>query len=94
MIHHHSNLSVYAFGIVWLIGVTIFNVHLRTNVLMRNITFISFGFMLELAAGIWINPGLRAGAPVSVYFIALVIGSALGFMIATFIKRRNIKLAV
>ncbi len=94
MINHHTNLSVYAFGIVWLIGMTIFNVHLRKNVLMRNIIFISFGFMLELAAGIWMNPGLKAGAPVSVYFIALVTGSALGFTIANFIKRKNIKLAV
>ena len=91
----HSYLySSFAFGIIWLIGMLIFNVHLKRNFLMRNIIFISFGFMLELAAGIWMNTGLKAGAPVSVYFIALVIGSALGFMIANFIKRRNIKLAV
>ncbi len=94
MIHHHTNLSVYAFGIVWLIGMTILNVHLRKEILIRNFVFILFGFVLELTAGIWINPGLKAGAPVSVYFIALVIGSSVGFTIANFIKRRNIKLAV
>jgi hypothetical protein len=91
---HPYLYSSFAFGIIWLIGMLIFNVHLKRNVLMRNIIFISFGFMLELAAGIWMNPGLKAGAPVSVYFIALVIGSAVGFTIANFIKRRNIKLAV
>ncbi len=91
---HPYLYSSFAFGIIWLIGMLILNVHLSKNVLMRNIIFISFGFMLELGAGLWINPGLKAGAPVSVYFIALVIGSALGFMIGNFIKRGKIKLAV
>ena len=94
MIHHHTNLSVYTFGIVWLIGMTIFNVHLRKNILIRNFVFIAFGFVFELAAGLWMNPALREGTPVSVYFIALVVGSATGYGVANFIKKRKLQVAV
>lgn len=93
MINHHNNLSVYTFGIVWLIGMTIFNVHLRKNILIRNVIFISFGFVLELAAGIWMNPALKEGAPVSVYFIALVAGSTAGFGLASLKKRKNLQVS-
>lgn len=83
---HNFFISSYAFAIIWLIGILVFNIHLRRNILARNMVFISFGFLLELGAGIWMNPSLKAGAPVSVYFIALVIGSIAGFAIAYFIK--------
>ena len=90
----HFFISNTIFGMIWLIGMLIFNIHLSKNILARNLIFISFGFLLELGAGIWINPSLNAGMPISVYFIALVVGSTAGFAIANFIKSRNIKIAV
>ena len=96
MLNGHNNffISFSVFGMIWLIGMMIFNIYLRKNILARNLIFISFGFLLELGAGIWMNPALKAGMPVSIYFIALAIGGISGFAIANFIKSRHIKIAV
>lgn len=92
--HNYSIISSSVFGITWLIGMFILNFYLRKNILVRNLVFILFGFVFELAAGIWINPLLKFGAPVSVYFIALVIGGTAGFAIANLIKRVIVKMAI
>lgn len=92
--HGDFFISIAVFGIIWLIGIMIFNLHLRKNILVRNLIFISFGFLLELSAGIWMNPALKAGAPVSIYFLALIIGATAGFALATFIKNRKIKIVI
>jgi hypothetical protein len=77
------------FGVIWCIGMLIFSAHLKKNNLIRTIYFISFGFIMELAAGIWLNPKLRMGMPVSVYFITMVVGGALGLLLAGLIKQKQ-----
>ena len=83
-------ISSIAFGIIWFIGMLIFYIYLKKNILIRTLFFISFGFLMELAAGIWINPLLINGFPVSVYFIALVIGGSLGYLVAGILKRKKV----
>ncbi len=77
------------FGLVWCIGMLLFSIHLKKNKLIRTAYFISFGFIMELVAGIWLNPKLRMGLPVSVYFIALVIGGGLGLLLAGLFKQKQ-----
>jgi hypothetical protein len=44
---------------------------------------------MELSAGMWLNPGLRNSLPVSVYFIALIVGGIFGFLTAQYFKRKS-----
>ena len=82
-------ISSVAFGLIWFIGMLIFNWHLNKNLLVRNLFFIAFGFIMELAAGIWLNPALKNGLPFSVYFIALVAGGGFGYLLAALLKNRR-----
>ncbi len=87
--NHNVFISTLAFSIIWFIGMLIFNLHLNQKIFMRNLIFISFGFILEFSAGMWMNPGLRYSLLVSVYFIALIVGGAFGFLTAQYFKRKS-----
>lgn len=82
-------ISSIGFGFIWFVGMFIFNSYLKEKVLKRNLVFISFGLVMEFAAGIWINPGLRNSLPVSPYFIALVIGGGLGYLAAGVFRKHK-----
>lgn len=84
----NEKIAIAGFGMLWFIGMLGFNFNLKRNQLKRNLVFIAFGFIMEFAAGIWLNPHLRKGLPVSVYFIALVIGCGAGYLLNQLIKRR------
>jgi hypothetical protein len=82
--------SALVFGFVWFAGMLVFNLKIERKVFPRNLAFILFGFVMELGAGIWINPALRNGLPFSVYFIALIVGGAAGLVTAEVIKKRKL----
>jgi hypothetical protein len=82
--------SVYAFGLVWFVGMLLFNLRIEKKVFGRNLAFMLFGFVVELGAGIWINPALRNGLPFSAYFIALIVGGAAGLVTAQVFKKRKL----
>lgn len=87
--HNNMVVSSIGFGIIWFFGMLIFNLHLKRNIIARNLVFISFGLIMEFAAGMWMNPHLRNGLPVSVYFVALIVGCGLGYSIAKVMKRKK-----
>lgn len=92
--HNNMLVSSIGFGIIWFFGMLIFNFHLKKNIIARNLVFISFGFIMEFAAGMWMNPHLRNGLPVSIYFIGLIVGCGLGYLTAKIIRRkRSLKIA-
>ena len=91
---NNTLISSIGFGFIWFIGMFIFNFYLKENILKRNLVFISFGSVMEFSAGIWINPGLRNGLPVSTYFIALVFGGSLGYLLARILKRKPVSVIV
>ena len=91
--YNSTLISSLGFGIIWFFGMLVFNIHIKLKILIRNLVFISFGFIMELTAGIWLNPHLRNGLSFSIYFIALIIGGGLGFLGAQLIKKKRLKIA-
>jgi hypothetical protein len=87
--NNNTLVTATAFGVIWFAGMLIFNLYVRQNIIKRNAAFIVFGFVMEFVAGMWFNPHLKYGMPVSVYFITLVMGAGLGLLLARIIKRKS-----
>jgi hypothetical protein len=94
LFHNYETGKSILFALFWLAGMLIFNLHVKKNILTRNLFFLAFGVIMEFAAGMWMNPKLRDGLPVSIYFIALIIGAAAGYIIARVIKKKSTKIAI